>query len=682
MGKRSEFSIDCLHVFVLVGLAVAQPLFDVLSRNAEFFVARRSELVDVVLLVLALSGVIPAIAVTLEAAAALAGRRLRRTVHGLVVMALVTAIALPPLKHLPVASDRALVSIAGLLGAGAALFATRGGGFRLFLTVLSPAALIFPGVFLFSSSVERVLGAGQSTALPVAEVHATTPVVLVIFDEFSTISLLDEHRHVDPIRYPNFARLAREATWFRNAVTVHGSTEKAVPAILSGTVPKRSQLPITADYPQNVFTLLGRAYELEVFEPVTRLCPADLCPTTAARSTLAVRVRTLLEDVSVIYLHIVLPPGLASRLPPITQTWNYFVIRVDDPYRDRPGRFREFLATIEAENGPAVYFLHSFLPHLPWMYLPSGNQYDPGGPMRGLDIRTERWEDDDWAVTQAYQRHLLQVGFVDSLVGELIKTLEDAGLYDSTILIVTADHGLSFWPGESRRGAMGPHGVDVLKIPLFMKAPHQEHGVVSDCPARSVDVLPTIADVLGIELPYPVDGRSLTDDLEVDGRSVPKSASPCGAQTVSAAESASLTRKVTLFGSGADRERLFRVGPNGQLVGKRVGEFSLAGNGHVVAKFSRTVSSALNIAAGSRLVPAHITGVLSGGGDPEALELAVAVNGVIRAVTRSFRQGPNTRGFSAMVPESAFVPGQNKVEVFTVSTGQGEEVILRRTVGR
>ena len=47
-------------------------------------------------------------------------------------------------------------------------------------------------------------------------------------------------------------------------------------------------------------------------------------------------------------------------------------------------------------------------------------------------------------MAQSYQRHLLQVMFVDRLVGELIRQLQQENLYDSTLLVLTADHGASF----------------------------------------------------------------------------------------------------------------------------------------------------------------------------------------------------------------------------------------------
>ena len=49
-----------MHILVLWGLVVAQPLFDLLSRNPEFFIVRHSQAIDVFLLTLVLTFVLPA----------------------------------------------------------------------------------------------------------------------------------------------------------------------------------------------------------------------------------------------------------------------------------------------------------------------------------------------------------------------------------------------------------------------------------------------------------------------------------------------------------------------------------------------------------------------------------------------------------------------------------------------
>ena len=153
---------------------------------------------------------------------------------------------------------------------------------------------------------------------------STTPVVLLVFDELPLTSLMDERRLIDPVRYPNFARLAENAHWFRNATTVTDTTTQSVPAILTGRIPDGIRIPTFEDYPNNLFTLLSDSYELRVFESSTRLCPPRLCGDTASTPDLPDRVRSMLMDVVVMYLHIILPDEMTLRLPPINQSWHDF----------------------------------------------------------------------------------------------------------------------------------------------------------------------------------------------------------------------------------------------------------------------------------------------------------------------------------------------------------------------
>ena len=59
---------------------------------------------------------------------------------------------------------------------------------------------------------------------------------MIVFDEFPVASLLDGEGNIQAEHFPNFARLAADGTWFRNAVGVHQGTVKAVPTILSGVL--------------------------------------------------------------------------------------------------------------------------------------------------------------------------------------------------------------------------------------------------------------------------------------------------------------------------------------------------------------------------------------------------------------------------------------------------------------
>ncbi len=103
---------------------------------------------------------------------------------------------------------------------------------------------------------------------------------------------------------------------------------------------------------------------------------------------------------------------------------------------------------------------------------------------------------------QAYQRHLLQVGYADRLLGDLLERLRDTGMYDRSLVVVTADHGMSFREGESGRVASQANLEDIAFVPLFVKQPGQERGEVVDHHVETIDVLPTIAEVLGFRIPW------------------------------------------------------------------------------------------------------------------------------------------------------------------------------------
>ena len=86
--KKKEFVSEGLHIFVLCSFAFAQPLFDILGRQAEFFAIRRSEPADIILLIFGLIIVIPLIFVFVQALIGLFNQRIRKIVHVVMVACL------------------------------------------------------------------------------------------------------------------------------------------------------------------------------------------------------------------------------------------------------------------------------------------------------------------------------------------------------------------------------------------------------------------------------------------------------------------------------------------------------------------------------------------------------------------------------------------------------------------
>ena len=102
------------------------------------------------------------------------------------------------------------------------------------------------------------------------------------------------------------------------------------------------------------------------------------------------------------------------------------------------------------------------------------------------------------------------MALADRLLGELLARLKSAGLFDSALVIVTSDHGASFRPGELMREVTDTNAADILAVPLIVKLPRSTGSApsvrIDDRPAETIDILPTVADVLGITMPWHVDG--------------------------------------------------------------------------------------------------------------------------------------------------------------------------------
>lgn len=669
-----------LHAAALSALAVAQPVLDLIAKHPGFLVAHRATRFDLAALPLALGGVLPlAAALAVGGAMRLLPRQAGRIAAGSAGGWLFVA-ALPAAKRLldvPALGLVALCLLAAMLGAWAYL---RWAPARSFCSWLALGLVVIPVVFFWQPTVRRLWRQEVQPEAYFGKVGATAPIVMVVFDAFPLASLLDRDHAIDAERFPHLAQLAGQATWFRNATAVHELTGFAVPAILTGNYPQRVRLPTLGDHPYNLFTWLGGEYRLNVFEDLTRLCPVDEAAQAAQASSRWSRLGRMLVDAGVVLGHVLLPAEWAARLPGVTATWNDFLGPSVEEFKQRAGvahigrlgRFQRFLESIDDDGRPALHFLHVLLPHDPFAHTPSGRLYVPPSyvHLAGFDEGTRLWSTHDWLVTQAHQRHLLQVKLVDELVGRLVARLKAQGLYDKSLVVITADHGESFWPAEARRDpARTAHPWDIMSVPLLVKAPGQLSGKVDDRNVETVDILPTMAAALGVSLPWPVEGRSALD-VAAPPRAEKRIISGRWQERVVADESLvrfkSLTRQHDLFGTGA-WSRVFEVGPHKSLVGQKVDS---------VARSSRRVGRAelqtSLLTWGEKYegasVPALIVGYLSQvTANSGRIDLALAVDDRIVAVCPGLDQGDGTWGFSVLAPEEALPPGRHRLAMFQVT---------------
>jgi arylsulfatase A-like enzyme len=111
-------------------------------------------------------------------------------------------------------------------------------------------------------------------------------------------------------------------------------------------------------------------------------------------------------------------------------------------------------------------------------------------------------------------RYDAEIRYADEALGEFFGTLRQLGLYDETVIAITADHGETLDEPTHRR--YFSHGLiayeEVSRVPLIVHEPPVRRrlaAVDTSRPAMSVDLAPTLLDVLGVEIPAEFEGRSM-----------------------------------------------------------------------------------------------------------------------------------------------------------------------------
>lgn len=140
---------------------------------------------------------------------------------------------------------------------------------------------------------------------------------------------------------------------------------------------------------------------------------------------------------------------------------------------------------------------HRGSPFFAWVHL-----YDPHAPYAPPEPFKSQFPQDP------YQG---EISFADAQVGRVVRFLRDRDLFDRTAVVVIGDHGESL----NDHGEQG-HGFfiyeSVVHVPMIVRAPFSamQHRRVTDS-VRSIDVMPTALDLLGIPKPagVTIDGQSM-----------------------------------------------------------------------------------------------------------------------------------------------------------------------------
>ena len=676
-----------LELAGLCGLAITQPLLDLIGRSPDFLLMEQVSTLDVVLLALAIAVGPPVLLWGVGAVSGLAGGRWRRAVHVALVAGLLIALAMQVGKQLTQVRGLAVAVAAVVAGlAGTALY-LRVRLLGRILRVASVGPLLSAGLFLFASPASALV-LPQSTPAPVAGAATGAakrpPIVVFALDELPLDSLLDTQGHSDAYTFPNLAWLAERSTWYRNATGTTQWTRDAFPSMLTGRWPSQPLAAHYSNYPYNLFTLLSGTYQMNVHESATRLCPPRDCGGPVDGSGAGAGGGGLAGALgrSGELLGELVSPSERKQEPSadIEQQVAESATDATGQQVSRPAGFPEFLEGLRPSDTPTLHYIHLVIPHRPWQWLPSGLRYPSPPGTLGVPRAGAVWEQEPAWRQLGRQRHWLQLAFADRMLGETLSTLRQRGLLDQAVVVVTADHGISFAPGTAARIIGRGNDPWIMWVPLFIKEPGQTKGRIDDRNWEHVDLLPTLADYAGVRLPWPVDGRSAV-------RSEPRTET---SKTFVAVREHGNPKRFTIAGPpnlatvlkggglpphpqvrpqlGAVSGRgLDRLGPRADLVGRDLRDLQVTDGGPALTV--DRLGAFRNVRPDRGEVPAYVQGTVPAGVAPGTL-LALAVNGRIGTVaTVAPEGGAGTLRFAGMLPGSSFTAGGNRLEVLAVEAG-------------
>jgi arylsulfatase len=198
----------------------------------------------------------------------------------------------------------------------------------------------------------------------------------------------------------------------------------------------------------------------------------------------------------------------------------------------RPGREASDIALewlIEQVQEPFFMWIHYFDPHAPYLppspydilYSASGSYapyHLPADQVRMPD-NWRGWYKEDWPppyedVAEIITQYDGAIAYADTQLARLLAWLEENGLADRTLVMVTADHGEGFGEHGVTFEHLGAH-EEMVHVPLIMSYPPRlPSGTVVENLVGHVDLCPTLLDLLGVPIPREMQGISLVPLLE------------------------------------------------------------------------------------------------------------------------------------------------------------------------
>lgn len=167
-----------------------------------------------------------------------------------------------------------------------------------------------------------------------------------------------------------------------------------------------------------------------------------------------------------------------------------------------------------AQADPFLLLLSWGPPHNPYETAPQqyNNLYDPDQ----LTLHPNIPAADEAIARQQLAGYYAHCSALDTLIGDLYRTLEESGQLENTIFVFWSDHGDMLWSqGEERKQRPWEESIHV---PLLIHAPHyfgREERTV-ETPINTTDLMPTLLGLAGVPIPATVQGLNYAPHLYKD----------------------------------------------------------------------------------------------------------------------------------------------------------------------
>ena len=247
----------------------------------------------------------------------------------------------------------------------------------------------------------------------------------------------------------------------------------------------------------------------------------------------------------------------------------------------------------------------------------------------------------------------------------MIDRLQSEGLWEEALVVVVADHGISFIPGSHIREPDAVNQDEIYHVPMFIKAPGQGEAEVRTDNALTIDILPTIVDLLDIDTDWEFDGESLVGG---GPHRQDKPALYNGERVLLATDFddvlAVSRRNATYLPYGDDWMAVAAVGSYGDLVGQSVDQLETVESAIGTWSVDQGAALANWDPDGTALEPILLDGHVDLQGAAPPSEALVAVNGTVSGVAVGFTTDtPGSTDFRALIAEETLRTGANEVSL-------------------